>query len=107
MKNLIYIIGMLFLAAACYDDKGNYDYSEINEISVELPESYGLRLTDTTLVIRPVISQSLREKYEHLHFMWLCSKSSYATIPRGDTLSYADTVAIKIDPDAEKVDYNY
>lgn len=53
MKNLIYIIGMLFLAAACYDDKGNYDYSEINEISVELPESYGLRLTDTTLVIRP------------------------------------------------------
>lgn len=56
MKNLIYIIGMLFLAAACYDDKGNYDYSEINEISVELPESYGLRLTDTTLVIRPVIS---------------------------------------------------
>lgn len=107
MKNLIYIIGLLFLAVACYDDKGNYNYSEINEISVELPESYGLRLADTTLVIRPVISQSLREKYAHLRFMWQCSKSSYAMIPRGDTLGYGDTVAIRIDPNAEKIDYNY
>lgn len=107
MKNLIYIIGLLFLVVACYDDKGNYDYSKINEIRVELPESYGLRLADTTLVIRPVISQNLREKYEHLRFMWQCSKSNYASIPNGDTLGYGDTVAIKIDPDADRVDYNY
>lgn len=107
MKSLIYIFGLLFIVVACYDDKGNEDYSVINEISVELPEAYGLRLADTTLVIRPVISQSMREKYAHLRFMWQCSKSSFATIPRGDTLSHGDTVAIRIDPNADRVDYNY
>lgn len=107
MKKLIYTIGLFLLMVACYDDEGNYDYSEINEIRVELPETYGMRLADTTLVIRPKISQSMRDKYEYLRFMWLCSKKSYATIPNGDTLSYSDTVAIRIDPDAEKIDYNY
>lgn len=101
------LMGLLFLYASCYDDKGNYDYLQINEISVEMPESYSLRLADTTLVIRPVISQSLRERYNHLKFVWKHSTVNFSSIMNGDTLSLADTVAIRIDPEDENLKYNH
>lgn len=107
-KNLIYyMFGMLFLLGACYDDKGNYDYSEINEIIVNLPELYSLRLTDTTIVIRPEISQSLHNQKDNLTYTWQCSNSSFSTAANADTISFADTVAIHINPEAEEIAYNY
>ena len=37
MKQVFYIL-IVFLLAACYDDKGNYDYEEINTITVLLDD---------------------------------------------------------------------
>lgn len=109
MKNnlIYYMLGMLFTFSACYDDKGNYDYSEINEIIVNLPESYILPLTDTTLVIRPEISQSLRDRKDNLTYTWQCSNSTFAAAGSADTISYADTVAILINPDSSEINYTY
>lgn len=107
MKTIIYIIAALLLCAACYDDKGNYDYSTINEVNVTLPESFGLRLTDTTLVLRPVISQTLRKKYEQLKFVWRHSTVNFSSLMEGDTLSLADTVALRIDPEDENLKYTH
>ena len=107
-KNLIYcILGMLFLFGACYEDKGNYDYSDINEVVVNLPESYFVPLTDTTLVIRPEISQTLLDHKENLSYTWQCSNSTFASAGNADTISYADTIAIVINPDSSVVNYNY
>lgn len=107
-KNLIYyIIGMLFTFSACYDDKGNYDYSDINEIMVNLPESYVLPLTDTTLVIRPEIAQSMRDRNDNLTYTWQCSNSTFAGAGSADTISFADTVAIVINPESSEINYNY
>ena len=39
MKQVFYIL-IVFLLAACYDDKGNYDYEEINTITVLLDDVY-------------------------------------------------------------------
>ncbi len=101
------LMGLLFLYASCYDDKGNYDYLQINEVLVEMPESYSLRLADTTLVIRPVISQSLRERFDRLKFVWKHSTTNFNSIMNGDTLSLADTVALRIDPEDENLKYNH
>ena len=68
MKNTIYLLMIFMLLSSCYDDKGNYDYIAVNEVDVQLPSSFGLRLGDTTLVIRPEISQSMRDGYKHLQF---------------------------------------
>ena len=107
-KNLIYyMFGILFLLGACYDDKGNYNYSEINEIVVDLAESYVLPLTDTTLVIRPNISQTLLDRKDNLTYTWQCSNSTFASAGNADTISYADTVAIVINPDSSEINYNY
>ena len=35
MKKIITFLYLLILAYACYDDKGNYDYREINQISIQ------------------------------------------------------------------------
>ena len=35
MKKIITFLYLLILAYACYDDKGNYDYLEINNISIK------------------------------------------------------------------------
>ena len=39
MKQVFYIL-IVFLLTACYDDKGNYDYEEINTITVHLDDVY-------------------------------------------------------------------
>ena len=51
MKQVFYIL-IVFLLAACYDDKGNYDYEEINTITVLLDDVYSYRLDGT----RPCVS---------------------------------------------------
>ena len=109
MKNIVYYIMMIALLASCYDDKGNYDYSQINEVDVKLPSSYGLRLDDTTLVIRPEISQSLRNGQKHLQFYWQHSTVNFASVTskEADTLSFADTVALRIDPDDKDLKYTH
>lgn len=33
MKSLCYIFFMLIMVYGCYDDKGNYDYKELDELS--------------------------------------------------------------------------
>lgn len=100
MKNAVYFLMIFMLLSSCYEDKGNYDYTAVNELSVQLPSSYGLRLGDTTLVIRPVISQSMRDGYKHLQFYWQHSTVNFASVTakEADTLSFADTVALRINP---------
>ena len=42
---------IVFLLAACYDDKGNYDYEEINTITVLLDDVYSYRLDGSNVDI--------------------------------------------------------
>lgn len=109
MKNTIYLLMIFMLLSSCYDDKGNYDYITVNEVDVQLPSSFGLRLGDTTLVIRPEISQSMRDGYKYLQFYWQHSTVNFASVvaKEADTLSLADTVALHIDPDDKNLKYEH
>ena len=73
MRRLIYIL-VLLLFVSCYDDKGNYDYEDINTVAVELDELYSVRLDkDTTLTIVPRLSQLLQKDDKNLSYVWLYS----------------------------------
>lgn len=55
---LKYIISAIFAIGifACYEDEGNYDYQEINEISVDsLKEEYAVYMLADTLRISPIL----------------------------------------------------
>lgn len=73
MRNtILWVMGVL-LFTACYDDKGSYDYHDINEVAITLPASQGVRLpkTDSVLVeITPELKQTLAESESDLVFLW-------------------------------------
>ena len=72
MKRLFYIVIGLLLAA-CYEDKGNYDYQEVNALTISLKDLYPVHLTDTVFTLDPDLSQSLLKDEDNLEFMWLHS----------------------------------
>lgn len=84
MKNLYKYIGgmasILFGLTACYDDKGNYDYHDINEVVVEIPETM-IRLDRTgsvELVVEPDLKQTIVQNEDALRYKWYVgSKNAY------------------------------
>lgn len=101
----IFLFLLSSLAIGCYDDEGNYDYKTINEVAVKLEETYGVRKVDTVFVIRPEIRQSLATDTTNLKFEWYYNSASDQF--KGDLVSTADTVAIRIDPADKKFSYNH
>ena len=93
------------LYVSCFDDKGNYIYHDVNEVIVDIKETYGVRKQDTTVVIRPGIRQTLLENYDHLRFEWYYNTSSDQF--KGDLISLADTVAIVINTADPRFSYNH
>ena len=109
MKNLIYIL-FIFSLLACYEDKGNYDYKDVNTVEIGLEDLYSFRLDkDTTIMIIPKLSQSLSENKENLSFMWRHSTVNEFIEGHGecDTCGYSDTLYFHIDPNAEDLEYEH
>lgn len=78
----IYIIGLLLFLAACYDDKGNYSYSDINEITFTItPASEGEydhvyifaqpQEDSLQVSLSPEVQQTLQNGDDNLHFTWI------------------------------------
>jgi hypothetical protein len=88
MKQVIFsiITLSLFYLSGCMEEKGTYDYREINEIvvdslvapdgtSVRYEGSFTVQVGDT-LVLSPVISQTLHEGESNLTFCWWAYEST-------------------------------
>lgn len=107
MKNIIYLLLTLLGlgTAACYKDKGNYNYHDINEVMVDIKAKYAVKRTDTTVVIRPGIVQNLVPNTANLVFEWY--HNTWSNQQRGELVSTSDTVAIKIDPESDDFSYNH
>lgn len=72
IKNILLILTII-LIQGCYKDKGSYDYKEINEVEIELPEVMEVRFPkrDSLLVeIVPKLSQTQVEDNSNLSFSW-------------------------------------
>lgn len=114
MKTLIYILVVLLLAS-CYEDKGNYDYKEINSVDVSLNEVYAVRLgKDTTVTIIPQLSQSLQENTENLKYAWLHSTINEMFYAEAlsynkdlDTVGTEENLRFHIDPNEKNLKYEH
>lgn len=83
-KYIIYIasfIGAALLQTGCYDDKGDYDYHDVNTMEVVIPETK-VRMPKEAAVevsITPEISQTLEQNEENLVFQWKKAKAGVKT----------------------------
>ncbi len=62
MKRIYFILSVFaFLFCSCYDDEGNYDYRDINEVKISgFPESEVIKFKDAdTLKIEPLVEGTL------------------------------------------------
>ena len=62
MKEKVFIlyIGMILLVGGCYDDKGNYDYTDIGDITITgIENSYTAIALAKKLEIKPTVRISL------------------------------------------------
>ena len=58
MRTIIFFVCLTGLLFACYDDKGNYDYNEINQITIQGIDSL-IRCDQMDLLYIPVTSYRL------------------------------------------------
>lgn len=62
---------------SCYEDKGNYTYSEINKITISgLEEEYSL-LTGESITIKPVIESLISDAEADYSYQWVWVNASY------------------------------
>lgn len=69
---IVSFIGTALLQAGCYDDKGDYDYHDVNTMDIVIPETK-VRMPKEEAVevsIMPQISQTLEQNEENLVFQW-------------------------------------
>lgn len=95
MKKHYYILLsflVTLLTAACYDDKGNYDYTEIDSISIsKIDASYTLTALQDTLRICPEVTIANSEA--PFTYIWtIRSKKANRDIP-ADTIGTEQTLA--------------
>ena len=70
-----YILGIASVALlqGCYEDKGNYDYHDVNDIKIEIPEAK-VRMPKTeaqSVTLTPELSQTMAQNEDNLTFEWL------------------------------------
>lgn len=99
MKNIIILLSVTFYLISCYEDKGNYSYGTVNEVTVKLKSSYSTESYKTTVVIKPEISQSLRKDNSNLEYMWCYVDNLEYTII--DTIGTDVNCSVVIDKDKE------
>lgn len=65
-----WILPILFLLAGCYEDEGNYEYHEINELEVDsIADGYNIDVYDS-LIIKPVLKGSLYSDTSRFTYSW-------------------------------------
>lgn len=92
MRTFKLFIPLLLAAAAlagCYDDKGNYDYRTLNQLTVEIPETKYTGVSGETIGIEPVLTFSDGSTDESsLKFNWSLN---------GETISTERNLSFKVD----------
>lgn len=95
MKKILYksfsTIVVLLLLQACYKDEGNYNYTEINEVSISgINDSYE-KLEREIISITPVLSSSIVGHENSYTYEWITIRKN-PPLPLGST-PVTDTIA--------------
>lgn len=70
MKNCILVFFMGIIAVACFDDKGNYEYRDINQLTVGMIDSIYYRDQFDTLYINPDLTGTFYSEEERFDYEW-------------------------------------
>ena len=78
MKEKVFIlyIGMILLVGGCYDDKGNYDYTDIGDITITgIENSYTAIALAKKLEIKPTVTSKNPE--DTFEYLWTVYNPNY------------------------------
>jgi len=89
-KNILYLILIIGLIS-CIKDTGNYEYNEVNSVTVELGEVQDYVYQYETLVITPKFTQTLRESKSNINLECLWILEGLVGAKLKDTIS-RDTI---------------
>ena len=88
MKHIIYLLLSIVLFTSCFDDKGNYDYIDINEVTISGFEksTYTVISYIDTLRINPDVKGTLSSKDEDFEYSWkiIPENLDFANVEEGE-----------------------
>lgn len=88
----LWIIALLFLCISCYDDKGNYNYHDINDIEItglETGSEYNkIAFVDTLKILPEIHSNWYKDDIDNYKFEWKVIPSMANKDNVGDTVNY-------------------
>lgn len=68
--NILYVLFIAWLLPACYEDLGNYDYREINELEVDsIRPLYNVDIDDS-LCIYPILKGTIYSDTNRFTYQW-------------------------------------
>ena len=68
---ILFVVMFLLIITSCYEDKGNYDYKNINEVTVKLPKKYFPNLImGDPIVIEPEITFKNPKDTAYFKYEW-------------------------------------
>lgn len=94
MKKIFYILWILIFTCSCYDDKGNYDYNDLEEVKISLPQaSYNLQFNERLQIKEVKITTTIPEADLSYHWEVLGDTlgvrwKQYISIAKGKELDY-------------------
>lgn len=105
MKKIVIMIAVALSLYSCYDDKGNYEYNDTNEIVIKLKNSYLAESFNTTVEIQPEITQTIRKDNNNLTYTWYLMDNIESEIL--ETLSNEEKLSVVIDRDKEGESFSF
>lgn len=94
-KLIIFFIMSLWFLQACYEDKGNYTYAELNEVEVTIPLKSGYTIRSywgEEVVVEPTLKFANPKDTLEFDYVWRCDLD---TISHERILKYTPTGACK------------
>lgn len=70
MKNRIWLLLIGIVMVACFEDKGNYEYNDINQLTINNVDSIYYRDQFDSLYINPELSGSLYSEDDRFEYEW-------------------------------------
>ena len=107
-KTLILFLSVMCLSS-CVEDEGNYNYTELNKLTIEgLEESYNVLHNIDTIKIQPIITSTiLGENLDNYEYQWHIHEGigehKHTVISKEKDLVYPVDIATDLDFDVVMV----
>ena len=82
------LVGIVVIWSACSEDKGNYDYAALNEVSIDSIGTSYMREAGADIYINPGV-RSLNEEMADLSYSWTIDRKDI----QGKNLRYNPSAA--------------